>query len=127
MPPLPPPTESNCLAARDIQFRVGRRLREASTALTAAANGALALDSFDLDMVIDAHVKAVVADRRIDALVLDLAAAAILGGASYGEVAARSGLSTTALTRHLPRGIVGLRGHHLRRDRTASHGWVAEG
>lgn len=64
-----------------------------------------------------------VGDAESDELIWELLGAAVLAGASIGEVAERTGIPKRTLTRRLPEWASELAGQRLVRDRKAPKGW----
>lgn len=75
------------------------------------------------DEAMDALEALRLADAEIDELVWELLGAAVLAGASIGEVAERTGIPRRTLTRRLPAWASELAGERLVRDRKAPRGW----
>lgn len=116
------PTPSNVSASRAIQAAVLRRIAELSATVTAALEAA-ADTAIDVETRRGHLVAARQAERDIDAAVIELAGAAVLGGMSAADVARRSGVSTATLTRRVPPYLRTLRGDHLVEDADAPYGW----
>lgn len=113
------PTPSNVAASHAIQAVVLQRIAELSGTVTEQLEAAMADPEDRL-----AHLAAARrAERDIDAAVVELAGAAVLGGMSAADVARRSGISTATLTRRVPPYLRQLRGEHLVQDAGAPYGW----
>lgn len=116
------PTPSNIAASRDIQHAILQRIAALSATATAALKSAA---DPEIDVVTRrGHLAAArTAERDIDAAVIELASAVVLGGGRAADVAARSGVSTATLTRRMPAYLRALRGEHLVRDADSPYGW----
>ncbi|WP_170092310.1 hypothetical protein [Mycobacteroides abscessus] len=116
------PTPSNVTASRDIQTMILQRIAALSGTVTEELEAAAAADPQDRL----AHLAvARTAEKQIDDAVIELAGAAVLGGMSAADVAARSGVSTATLTRRMSPYLRSLRGQHLVQDADAPYGWRA--
>ncbi|SHP27548.1 Uncharacterised protein [Mycobacteroides abscessus subsp. abscessus] len=121
------PTTSNVAAARAIRQQTLQRIAALSATATAELDAAAA-PNIDAQTRRGHLVVARNAEKQIDAAVIELAAAAVLGGMPAADVATRSGISTATLTRRMPPYLRALRGEHLVRDPDAPYGWrAAEG
>ncbi|MBE5451238.1 hypothetical protein D2E64_02850 [Mycobacteroides abscessus] len=114
------PTPSNVTASRAIQQQVLRRIAALSGTVTKELDAAAAADPQDrlAHLVTARH-----AEQAIDAAVVELAAAVIVGGMSAADAARRSGISTATLTRRMSPYLRALRGEHLVPDPDAPYGW----
>lgn len=117
------PTTSNCEAGTQMMQDLSAEMTRRSTAgvrlLTlyggyGAVTGAEAMDALEALRR---------ADAEIDELIWDLLGAAVLAGASIGEVSDRTGIPTRTLTRRLPAWAAEMAGERLVRDRKAPRGW----
>lgn len=120
------PTPSNVTASRDIQQQILHRIAALSATATAEFKAAKH-NELDTQSRREHLVAARDAEKQIDAAVIELACAVVLGGASAAHVASRSGISTATLTRRMDPYLRGLRGQHLVRDPDAPYGWRAAG
>lgn len=115
-------TVSNLIASASIAELVLDRIavisEEAAAEFEAAAADGITLTERR------AHLAAALeAEAAIDAAVLELAGALILGGATAHQVSSRTGISTATITRRVPQAITGMRGHELVEDQGAPYGW----
>lgn len=119
-------TPSNVKASRAIQDAILQRIVALSATATAALESAA---DPEIDVVTRrGHLAtARTAEKQIDDAVIELAAAAVLGGGHAADVARRSGISTATLTRRMPPYMRALRGEHLVEDADAPYGWKLTG
>lgn len=113
-------TASNVTAGREIQVRLARRIRDAEQKAQILSDrlvrGGQPISAADAADALDRLHKA---DQEIDALLMELVAAAILEGATAAQAAKLTGIGTATLTRRLPRELTDMRGRHLVQDRKA--------
>lgn len=116
-------TETNQDASRQIQRRLLWKIRDlsngAGSTLEKAHNAPPRTVLAQLTEFVRLH-------REIDALCMELAGAAILGGMTAKEVSKATGISTATLTRRVPKALTALRGRDVVRDTAAPHGWRAQ-